>query len=370
MSIEVRRVRIPERLGVPEAAELEAYATLGFSLARATWGHDHFAETAAELLAMQRNDAHRGQALIGAWEGDAMVGISRLEWERDVEAETVELTLGVHPSHRRQGIGSRLLSVAEQTARDLGRSTIVGYSDHPDVKIAADALDGPTLRAPDGDAQLPASAPAAGFAAAHGYSLAQLERVSSLSISGRINGFRHELEARAARASAAGYRLELWTDHTPDDLVDAYAASRERLVLDVPAGGVTIDEERWDAARVRERESESLDGGMALLVAAAVTAGGAIAGYTELDMPLGRKFAYQYDTLVVRAHRGHGLGMLVKLANLVRLAEIAPERTVVYTWNADENEHMLAINIALGFRRCGLEAVWQRAGDGTQTATR
>ena len=53
--------------------------------------------------------------------------------------------------------------------------------------------------------------------------------------------------------------------------------------------------------------------------------------------------------------------MLVKLANLVRLAEIAaPERTVVYTWNADENEHMLAINIALGFRRCGLEAIWQR----------
>jgi hypothetical protein len=72
------------------------------------------------------------------------------------------------------------------------------------------------------------------------------------------------------------------------------------------------------------------------------------------------EFAYQYDTLVVGAHRGNGLGMLVKLANLVRLAETSPERTVVYTWNADENEHMLAINIALGFRRCGLEAVWQR----------
>lgn len=370
MSIEVRPVRIPERLGVPDAAELEAYAKLGFDLERANWGHDHFAESAAELLAVQRNDVHRGRALFGAWDGDAMVGISRLEWERDVEAETVEVALGVHPSHRRQGVGSRLLAVAEQTARDLGRSTIVGYSDHPDAKMAADAFDGPTFRAPDGDAELPASAPAAGFAAAHGYSLAQLERVSSLSVSGRIDGFRRELEARAAGASAAGYRLELWTDRTPDELVDAYAVARERMVLDVPAGGVTIDEERWDAARVRERESESLDGGIALLVAAAVTAEGAIAGYTELDLPLGREIAYQYDTLVVGAHRGHGLGMLVKLANLVRLAEIAPERTVVYTWNADENKHMLAINVALGFRRCGLEAVWQRAGDSTQTATR
>jgi GNAT superfamily N-acetyltransferase len=370
MSIEVRPARMPERLGVPEAAELEAYAALGFSLARDTWGHDHFAETAAELLAMQRNDAHRGQALLGAWDGDAMVGISRLEWERDVEAETVELTLGVHPSCRRQGVGSRLLAVAEQTAHALGRSTTVGYSEHPDARIAAGASDGHTLRAPGSDAELPASAPAVSFAAAHGYSLAQVERVSSLTVSGRIDGFRRELEARSARARAAGYRLEVWTDRTPDELVDAYAVARERLVLDAPAGGVTIDEERWDAARVRERESGSIDGGMALLVTAAVTADGAIAGYTELDLPLGREIAHQYDTLVVGAHRGHGLGMLVKLANLVRLAEIAPERTVVYTWNADENEHMLAINVALGFRRCGLEAVWQRARDGSQTATR
>ena len=74
----------------------------------------------------------------------------------------------------------------------------------------------------------------------------------------------------------------------------------------------------------------------------------------------GREFAYQFDTLVVGVHRGHGLGMLVKLANLVELAEVAPERAVVYTWNADENDHMLAINIALGFRRRGLEAAWQR----------
>lgn len=370
MSIEVRPVRIPERLGVPEAAELEAYATLGFTLERANWEHDHFAETPAELLAMHRNDAHRGRVFFGAWDGDTLVGRSGLGWERAAEAETVELTLGVLPSHRRRGVGSRLLAVAEQTARDLRRSTVVGYSDHPDARIAAGPHDGPTLRAPDGDAELPASAPAAGFAAAHGYSLAQLERVSNLTVSGRVDAFRRELEARTARASAAGYRLEVWIDRTPDELVNAYAVARERMVLDVPAGGVTIDEERWDAARVRERESESLDGGMALLVAAAVTDDGAIAGYTELELPLGREIAYQYDTLIVGAHRGHGLGMLVKLANIVRLAEIAPERAVVYTWNADENEHMLAINIALGFRRCGLEAIWQRAGDGAQPATR
>ena len=360
MSIEVRRIAVPRQLDTPEAREFEAYAALGFELERANWGHDHFAETAAALLGLHRNDTHRGRAAFGAWDGDALVGRSGVGWERESGAATVELTLGVLPSYRRRGVGSKLLAAAEQTARELGRSTVVAYSDHPDPPRAADG--GPVLRAPDGDAELPASAPAAGFAAARGYTLAQLERVSSLAVDGRIDAFRRELETRTARARASGYRLALWTDRTPEGLVDAYAAARERMVLDVPAGGVTIDVERWDAARVREHEE--LDGGTGVLVAAAVTDAGDVAGYTELELPQGRGFAYQYDTLVVGAHRGHRLGMLVKLANLVRLAETAPERTVVYTWNADENEHMLAINLALGFRRCGLEAVWQREDSG------
>lgn len=368
MTVDIRPVPVPRSLGTPEAAEFEACAALGFRLERANWGHEHFAESAAELFARHRNDAHRGHAWIGAWDGDTIVGRAGLGWERDPEASTVELTMGVLPSHRRRGVGSGLLAAAEAAARDLGRSTVVAYSDHPDAQVTPD--DGPMLRAPDGDAMLPASVPAARFAAAHGYSLGQLERVSSLTVAGRAAGFRRELEAGTVRANALGYRLELWTDRTPPELVDAYAAAREHMVLDVPAGGVTIDRERWDAARVRERESESLDGGMTLLVAVAVTDHGDVAGYTELELPLGREIAYQYDTLVIGPHRGHGLGMLVKLANLVRLAETAPERSTVYTWNADENEHMLAINIALGFRRCGLEAVWQRAGERDQPAAR
>jgi GNAT superfamily N-acetyltransferase len=357
MVVEIRPVLVPNALGTDEAAELEACAALGFQLERATWGHDHFADTATQLLAIHHNDVHRGRALLGAWDGDTMVGRSTLGWERD-NGTTVELTIGVLPSHRRQGIGSKLLAAAEDAARELGRATIVAYSDHPDVAVGAG--DGPALHAPDGDAVLSASTPAAGFASVHGFALAQLERMSSLTVSARADEFRDELEARTANANALGYRIECWTDRTPGDLVHAYAAARERMALDVPAGGVTIDEERWNAARVREHERQELDGGASVLVAAAVKRHGDIAGYTELVVPPGRDFAYQYDTLVVGAHRGNGLGMLVKLANLVRLAEAAPERAVVYTWNADENEHMLAINTALGFRRCGLEAIWQR----------
>lgn len=368
MTVDIRPVPVPRSLGTPEAAEFEACAALGYRLERANWGHEHFAYSAAELLAAHRNERHRGHAWIGAWDGDMMVGRAGLEWERDADATTVELSLGVLPSHRRRGVGSRLLAAAEDAARDLGRSTIVAYSDHADAEGAV--ADGTVLHAPEGDTALPASVPAARFAAAHGYDLAQLERISSLTVVGRADEFRSAVDARAVEANALGYRLELWTDRTPAGLLDAYAVARGRMALDVPAGGITIDEERWDAARVRERERESLDGGRTLLVAAAVAPDGAVAGYTELELPLEREFAFQSDTLVVGPHRGHGLGMLTKLANLARLTEVARERTEVYTWNADENEHMLAINIALGFRRCGLEAVWQREGERDQPAAR
>ena len=38
----------------------------------------------------------------------------------------------------------------------------------------------------------------------------------------------------------------------------------------------------------------------------------------------------------------------------------APERSRVVTWNADENAHMLRINIALGFEPIALESSWTR----------
>lgn len=360
MSVEIRPVPVPGALGTREAGAFEEYADLGSRLERANWGNDHFADTADRLLAAHRNGTRRGHAFLAAWDGPTMVGRSGLSWERDGGAETLELTLGVLPSHRRRGVGSLLLAAAEEFARDLGRSIVVGYSDHPDDGAA---LPEPGLRAPDGEAVLAASVPAAGFAAAHGYALGQLERVSSLALEGRGGDFRSALDARAARAESLGYRLVHWTDRVPDDLIEAYAAARARMALDVPAGGLTIDEEQWDAARVREHESAELGGDAGLLVAAAVTGDGDVAGYTELVLPRGREFVYQYDTLVAGRHRGHGLGMLLKLANLVRLADVAPERSVVYTWNADENAHMLRINIELGFRRCGLEAVWQRVGE-------
>ena len=62
---------------------------------------------------------------------------------------------------------------------------------------------------------------------------------------------------------------------------------------------------------------------------------------------------------MLREHRGHRLGALVKVANLERLLAEAPDARRVHTWNADENTHMNAINDAMGFVPRQRESIWR-----------
>lgn len=52
--------------------------------------------------------------------------------------------------------------------------------------------------------------------------------------------------------------------------------------------------------------------------------------------------------------------MPAKLANLRRLQAEYPAVQRVITFNAGENEHMLAINVQLGFRPVGYDGEWQK----------
>lgn len=61
----------------------------------------------------------------------------------------------------------------------------------------------------------------------------------------------------------------------------------------------------------------------------------------------------QLDTLVLAELRRHRLGVLIKIANLRALAAILPAPQLVYTFNAEENRHMLDVNEAVGFRAVG-----------------
>ena len=55
-------------------------------------------------------------------------------------------------------------------------------------------------------------------------------------------------------------------------------------------------------------------------------------------------------TMVLPEHRGHSLGLAMKLATHATLATAVPACGLVTTSNADVNDHMNAVNEAMGYR--------------------
>ncbi|NKX53540.1 GNAT family N-acetyltransferase [Arthrobacter mobilis] len=113
---------------------------------------------------------------------------------------------------------------------------------------------------------------------------------------------------------------------------------------------------------MRRIEAElARQGGQMLMAAVLHLPSGELAGYTFVQRFREKPdVVYQEDTLVLPAHRGRGLGMLLKAGNLLRIRRRWPEARRLYTWNAAENSPMLAINTTLGFTLAGYEAGWQK----------
>jgi RimJ/RimL family protein N-acetyltransferase len=114
----------------------------------------------------------------------------------------------------------------------------------------------------------------------------------------------------------------------------------------------SVEPERWDPARVRAAEARATaEGGRWYEVAAMHDASGEMAALTQVNIdPDIDGWARQDITAVTRPHRGHRLGLHVKVAMLDWLAEVEPQVRHIMTFNAVANEHMVAVNADLGHR--------------------
>ena len=65
-------------------------------------------------------------------------------------------------------------------------------------------------------------------------------------------------------------------------------------------------------------------------------------------------------TVVEPKHRGHRLGLAIKLANLDLLAKSAPDVRVIVTGNASVNAPMIAVNEMMGFEVASEGNFWQK----------
>jgi GNAT superfamily N-acetyltransferase len=240
--------------------------------------------------------------------------------------EWAVLRLTVHPARRRQGLGTGLLRHAARRAAASGRTGIVSTIQHGSAGDAFASQCGATRGIDD------------------------ILRVLDLRLvpTARFS----DLRSTAARL-AAGYSLISWAGATPPERL-AGIAGMFNTMNDAPRDAVQ-EPSTWDADRVRlDDERVAASWARQYTVAAIHDGTGELAAYTELRVPPDlRHWGYQGNTAVLRAHRGHRLGLLVKAAMLESLAASERQLERIATWNAAANEHMIAVNEQLGFEVAG-----------------
>ncbi len=147
----------------------------------------------------------------------------------------------------------------------------------------------------------------------------------------------------------------------PDAHVDGAAALLPHVFMDSPRGDLDFEDEVWDGPRYRQFEADVARRNRRLVATGAVhRATGQLAAYTDITVPMSQQAAAaQWGTIVEEAHRGHRLGLLVKVHNLRQLRREFPAAERVSTWNAEENAHMIAVNEKMGFRVAERYQAWQ-----------
>ncbi|WP_019135448.1 GNAT family N-acetyltransferase [Cellulomonas massiliensis] len=364
MSWTLRELPVPATLDDEDAWLLHGYVRAANAAALDTWGTHDYDVSPAEVLGSLREQTYERKAVVLAVEdedGDRpdparVVGSAWLDLPLQDNTHTGYVELVVVPDRRGRGIGSALHERALHVARSAGRSKLTSSTDHR----VEPGPDEPSVAPTTGTGRVPPDAPGVGFAQHRGWALEQVERCSQLQLPlDAAELAAHRKDAQGAAGDA--YRVVLWRERCPDEWAPAYAVLNQRMSSAVPLGGLDFQEYRWDVARVRAMEQRFLDQRRTILVACAQhVASGELVAKTELvTVAHDDEIVYQWDTLVLDDHRGHRLGMLVKAANLQRLQEEFPRARRVATWNAEENAHMLAINVALGFRPAGCSGAWQ-----------
>src|SRR5690606_5160351 len=105
----------------------------------------------------------------------------------------------------------------------------------------------------------------------------------------------------------AGYRLVGWRAEPPAQWIHQYAQLRSVLNQEAPSGETQLENEYWDAHRVRLEVDQWHRQRRTAQTVVAVAPDGTLAGHTQLLFPANSAEVYQWDTLVLPQHRGHGL---------------------------------------------------------------
>lgn len=340
--LEIVEFPTPAGLDGPDGELFRQMAALRNAVEAEAFGSEDLSY-AAEELHPHWLDQHTVRYAYLALVDGRVVGRGLAEWAVETDDDIAWLYIQVLPDHRGKGIGSKLYELATEAALTRGKRTHQGYLLHR-------AAQGPVIASPTGFGSVPADDPGVRFALARGYRLEQVERGSRLALPADRASLDAMYEEALAKAGP-DYVMHTWEGRTPEQWLEAIAVASNGMNTDAPSGGLEAPDDPWTADRVRD-EDDDLEASPRTRFSAAVEhlPSGEFAGYTELSAPAEVDRAVsQEDTIVLKAHRGHRLGVLLKVANLRFLEERKPGHPSIVTFNAEENRHMLDVNEAMGF---------------------
>jgi GNAT superfamily N-acetyltransferase len=244
------------------------------------------------------------------------------------------LDVVVDPLVRRTGLGRKLIEAGIERARAEGRHTMIAS----------------TSDRPGGNA----------FLTAMGFERAA-EEVLRRQDPATLDWSRLDELYAEAEHRAKAYELVYLGNRTPDDMLAAVAIMTA-AINDAPIEGLDIEDEVFTPERVRAFEDATTARGRRLYhLAARHRDTGELAGHTVVGIDVERPwYANQFDTSVVRAHRGNRLGLLLKIGMLKWLATEEPQVRILDTENAASNSYMIAVNDLIGYRVIGSVHEYQR----------
>ncbi|TDU87634.1 acetyltransferase (GNAT) family protein [Kribbella voronezhensis] len=271
---------------------------------------------------------------LAAVDDDEVVGGAWLTWSLAENRQLLVAELGVEAGRRRQGVGSALLDAVKAAGLADGRNALLCETFSP-------YGDGPGA--------------GAAFAEARGFTqqYAALHQVLDFPVAG--------LAEKAAEIAPhhRDYSLATWPDGCPEEYVEQYCGLLSLIDDEVPLDDLEIEAKRWTPERLRSVEARRRTAGHLTSTTVAIAPDGILAGYTELTgKPQQPNRLDQHDTLVRPEHRGHRLGLALKIANLQALHARTAGPATIHTTNAAANAPMIAVNTQLGFRPVEHQHLW------------
>jgi GNAT superfamily N-acetyltransferase len=309
-----------------DEASLRAWWEVGAAATSERPGHP-WPRWEVSRTALPADNPERDTVFLGAFDGDRMVGSVLLLVPLNENLHTCGVDLYVLPTRRQEGIGTLLLADVEARAAALGRTTIhcEGY-------------------VPPGE-----TGPAEQFALARGFVVASREGFKELALSSY--GARRPALVASVGSRADDYTVVTFDTVCPDEHVESFGRLLGMLISEIPLGDLDLEDSEWTPERLRAAEQRQVGIGRHVLTALAIAPDGSVAGSSDVRVNDADPTHGQVGiTLVDPAHRGHRLGLALKVATHDLLVATYPQCATVDTCNAEVNTHMNAVNEALGYR--------------------